>query len=128
MMDVLPEAAAPGVGDRAAQAAEAACHLHDAVGPGRWSREAAEDALEVIETTAQALATAHPDAPGALAPVYAALAGLRRSLGLPPPDPSLPGAGLPLPARVLGNPRRSRLVGPVAVPRPAPEPYAAVNA
>ncbi|MCB5165756.1 hypothetical protein LG634_13030 [Streptomyces bambusae] len=111
-MKLLPEAAAPGVGERAAEAAEAACHLHDAVGPGRWSREAAEDALEVIETTAQALATAHPAAPGALAPVYAAVAGLRHSLGLPPPAPGLPGGAPVLPPRMLGNPRRSRLHGP----------------
>ncbi|QES46797.1 hypothetical protein DEJ50_01925 [Streptomyces venezuelae] len=103
----MPTTAAPGVGERADAVAEAACHLYDAAGPGRWSRAAAEDAAEAIETTAHALAESHPGAPLILAPLHTALAELRRHLCLPPADP-LTATGLPLTPRTLGNPRRTR--------------------
>ncbi|MFD3696177.1 hypothetical protein ACFWUZ_08435 [Streptomyces sp. NPDC058646] len=111
----MPTLAAPGVGERADAVADAACHLYDAVAPwggsapGGWSRTAAEDAAEAIETTAHALAHTHPRAEVVLAPVHAALADLRRQLGLPPAD-RLTAEGLPATPRTVGNPRRTRWV------------------
>ncbi|MEV6955883.1 hypothetical protein [Streptomyces sp. NPDC051183] len=121
----LPTIAAPGVGERADAAADAACHLHDAVAPwgpaapGAWSRSAAEDAAEAIETTAHALTYAHPRAEVILAPVHAALADLRRQLGLAPADP-LTADGLPALPRTVGNPRRTRWVRQQVLTAPAP--------
>ncbi|MFG2714673.1 hypothetical protein ACGFX2_29585 [Streptomyces goshikiensis] len=119
----LPTIAAPGVGERADAAADAACHLYDAVAPwrarepGGWSRTAAEDAAEVIETTAHALARVHPRAEVILAPVHVALADLRRQLALPPAD-ALTADGLPATPRTVGNPRRTRWVRVVTLPEP----------
>ncbi|MBH1934099.1 hypothetical protein I5Q34_07290 [Streptomyces sp. AV19] len=91
-MDRLAGAGAPGVEELAETLADAACHLHDAVtGPGAWSRTAVEDAAESIETTAQALTSAHPEAAAILAPVHTALAVLRERLALPSADPSAKG-------------------------------------
>lgn len=115
--------AAPGVGERADAAADAACHLYDAVapwsggGPGGWSRTAAEDAAEAIETTAHALAHIHPRAEVILAPVHAALADLRRQLELPPAD-ALTADGVPATPRTVGNPRRTRWVRVLTPPAP----------
>ncbi|MFD3680560.1 hypothetical protein [Streptomyces sp. NPDC058613] len=123
----LPTTAAPGVGPRADAAADAACHLYDAVaprgadGPAGWSRTAAEDAAEAIETTAHALAHIGPGAEVVLAPVHAALADLRRRLGLPPAD-VLSDGGLPVPPRTVGNPRRTRRVRGLTPPSPRPPP------
>ncbi|KPI06808.1 hypothetical protein OV450_3680 [Actinobacteria bacterium OV450] len=126
-MELLPTIAAPGVGERADAVADAACHLYDAVapwsaaGPGGWSRTAAEDAAETIETTALALAYAHPRAEVILAPVHAALADLRRQLGLPPAD-QLGGEGPPAAPRTVGNPRRTRWVRVLTPPLPRQPP------
>lgn len=123
----LPTIAAPGVGLRADAAADAACHLYDAVaprstdGPGGWSRTAAEDAAEAIETTAHALAHIGPGAELVLAPVHAALADLRRRLGLPPAD-VLTAVGLPVAPRTVGNPRRTRRVRGLTPPSPRQPP------
>ncbi|MFF4578667.1 hypothetical protein [Streptomyces sp. NPDC001389] len=122
-MELLPMIAAPGVGERADAAADAACHLYDAVapwyggGPGGWSRTAAEDAAEAIETTAHALAHIHPRAEVILAPVHAALADLRRQLELPPAD-GLTAGGVPVTPRTVGNPRRTRWVRVLTPPAP----------
>ncbi|WP_330346674.1 hypothetical protein OG858_47050 (plasmid) [Streptomyces europaeiscabiei] len=86
MWSLLPSTAAPGVEQLAAQLADHACALHDAVGPERWNRAAAEDAVETIETTAQALASTHPEAGDILTPILQATADLRRRLHLPPAD------------------------------------------
>ncbi|MFJ6793388.1 hypothetical protein [Streptomyces sp. NPDC091268] len=119
----LPTLAPPGIGERADAVADAACHLYDAVAPwgpgGGWSRTAAEDAAEAIETAAHALAYAHPRAEVVLAPVHAALADLRRQLGLAPADP-LTAAGLPTTPRTVGNPRRTRRVRQQVLNPPAP--------
>ncbi|MEU3312409.1 hypothetical protein AB0940_27735 [Streptomyces sp. NPDC006656] len=121
-MELLPMIAAPGVGERADAAADAACHLFDAVAPwsgrpGGWSRAAAEDAAEAIETTAHALAHVHPRAEVILAPVHAALADLRRQLALPPADP-LSADGVPQTPRTVGNPRRTRWERVLTPPAP----------
>ncbi|MCX5610506.1 MULTISPECIES: hypothetical protein [unclassified Streptomyces] len=123
----LPTIAAPGVGERADAVADAACHLYDTVAPwrtgapGGWSRTAAEDAAEAIETTAHALAHIDPGAEVVLAPVHAALADLRRRLGLAPADP-LNAAGLPATPRTVGNPRRTRRVRVLTPPSPRQPP------
>ncbi|MET9319250.1 hypothetical protein ABZX75_03480 [Streptomyces sp. NPDC003038] len=123
----LPTIAAPGVGELADAAADAACHLYDAVAPwgpgapGGWSRGAAEDAAEVIETTAHALAYAHPRAEVLLAPVHTALADLRRQLGLAPAEP-LTADGVPVTPRTVGNPRRTRWVRVLTPPSPRQPP------
>ncbi|MFF3016786.1 hypothetical protein [Streptomyces sp. NPDC057939] len=122
-MELLPTIAGPGVGERADAAADAACHLYDAVvpwgdgEPGGWSRTAAEDAAETIETTARALALIHPRAEVILAPVHAALADLRRQLSLAPADP-LTVEGVPTTPRSVGNPRRTRWVRVLTPPAP----------
>lgn len=119
--------AAPGVGERADAAADAACHLYDAVapwsagGPGGWSRTAAEDAAETIETTAHALARIHPCAEVILAPVHTALAELRRQLALAPADP-LGVEEVPVTPPTVGNPRRTRWVRVHAQPGPLTRP------
>ncbi|MFG2982000.1 hypothetical protein ACGFYQ_12205 [Streptomyces sp. NPDC048258] len=123
----LPTIAAPGVGERADAVADAACHLYDSVAPwgtgvpGGWSRAAAEDAAEAIETTAHALAYLDPGAEVVLAPVHTALAELRRTLGLAPADP-LTAAGLPATPRTVGNPRRTRWVRVLTPPSPRQPP------
>ncbi|MEU4733010.1 hypothetical protein [Streptomyces sp. NPDC023588] len=123
----LPTIAAPGVGERADAVADAACHLYDAVAPwgpgapGGWSRTAAEDAAEAIETTAHALASAGPGAEVVLAPVHAALADLRRRLGLAPAD-GLTGEGLPATPRTVGNPPRTRWARALTAPSPRQPP------
>ncbi|MEU9143834.1 hypothetical protein [Streptomyces sp. NPDC048349] len=123
----LPTIAAPGVGERADAVADAACHLYDTVAPwrtgapGGWSRTAAEDAAEAIETTAHALAHIDPGAEVVLAPVHTALADLRRRLGLPPADPLI-AAGLPATPRTVGNPRRTRWVRVLTPPSPRQPP------
>ncbi|MFD7627023.1 hypothetical protein ACFV7Q_13485 [Streptomyces sp. NPDC059851] len=126
-MEQLPTLAAPGVGERADAAADAACHLYDAVAPwssartGGWSRTAAEDAAETIETTAHALACLHPRAEVILAPVHAALADLRRQFALAPADP-LDADEVPATPRSVGNPRRTRWVRVVTPPLPRQQP------
>ncbi|MFI1283663.1 hypothetical protein ACH4U5_23470 [Streptomyces sp. NPDC020858] len=132
----LPTIAAPGVGERADAVADAACHLYDTialwgigaprgavpdVAGGGWSRSAAEDAAEAIETTAHALASIDPGAEVVLAPVHTALADLRRRLGLAPAD-ALTGDGLPPTPRTVGNPRRTRWVRVLTAPSPRQPP------
>ncbi|MFI5617035.1 hypothetical protein [Streptomyces sp. NPDC051567] len=121
----LPTIAAPGVGERADAMADAACHLYDAVvlrgrdGPGGWSRGAAEDAAEAIETTAHALAHLGPHAGAVLGPVHTALAELRRRSGLAAADP-LTADGVPATPRTVGNPRRTRWARALTPPRQPP--------
>ncbi|MET9700246.1 hypothetical protein ABZY31_25485 [Streptomyces sp. NPDC006529] len=115
----LPSVAGHGVGERADALAEAACHLYDAAFPGGWSRTAAEDAAEAIETTAHALAHVHPGAEVVLAPVHVALAALRRRLELPPPDTGI-ASGVPQTPRSVGNPRRTRRPHGLIAPRRPP--------
>ncbi|MFF2787242.1 hypothetical protein ACFVT6_10800 [Streptomyces sp. NPDC058049] len=121
----LPTIAAPGVGERADAVADAACHLYDTIAPlgtgapGGWSRSAAEDAAEAIETTAHALASVDPGAEVVLAPVHAALADLRRRLGLASAD-ALSGDGLPVTPRTVGNPRRTRWARVLTAAAPSP--------
>ncbi|MFE3866113.1 hypothetical protein ACFXPT_37725 [Streptomyces goshikiensis] len=86
-MKPLSTTAAPGVTERAEALADAACELHDAAGPGSWSADAVEDAVEAIETTALALADAHPDAAAAMLAIRHQLAQLRAHLDLPPGEP-----------------------------------------
>ncbi|MCM1967925.1 hypothetical protein M8Z33_29620 [Streptomyces sp. ZAF1911] len=123
----LPSIAAPGVGEQADAVADAACHLYDtlapwgAAAPGGWSRGAAEDAAEAIETAAHALAYAHPRAEVILGPVHTALADLRRQLGLAPAE-ALTAEGLPATPRTVGNPRRTRWVRVLTPPAPRQEP------
>ncbi|MER5482061.1 hypothetical protein ABT024_02430 [Streptomyces sp. NPDC002812] len=123
----LPSIAAPGVGEQADAVADAACHLYDtlapwgAAAPGGWSRGAAEDAAEAIETAAHALAYAHPRAEVILGPVHTALADLRRQLGLGPAE-ALTAEGLPATPRTVGNPRRTRWVRVLTPPAPRQEP------
>lgn len=77
--------ASPGVAERAEALADAACELHDAAGTSAsWSADAVEDAVESMETTALALAVAHPDAAAAMLAIGQQLAQLRERLGLPP--------------------------------------------
>ncbi|MGW1014514.1 hypothetical protein ACWD4X_31295 [Streptomyces termitum] len=66
--------AAPGVEQHAERAVEAACGLADAAGPGGWSTAAAEDALDAIDTLAEALSGADPELAQALAAVAATTA------------------------------------------------------
>nr|WSX48268.1 hypothetical protein OG409_04440 [Streptomyces sp. NBC_00974] len=123
----LPTIAAPGVGEQADAVADAACHLYDTIAPwghappGGWSRTAAEDAAEAIETAAHALAHAHPRAEVILAPVHTALADLRRQLGLAATEP-LGADGPPATPRTVGNPRRTRRERVLMPPSPRQEP------
>ncbi|WP_445270444.1 hypothetical protein [Streptomyces sp. DSM 41634] len=123
----LPTIAAPGVGERADAVADAACHLYDTIAPwgigapGGWSRTAAEDAAEAIETTAHALASIDPGAEVVLAPVHAALADLRRRLGLASAEVAA-GDGLTAMPRTVGNPRRTRWVRVLTAPSPRQPP------
>ena len=78
----LAERAAPGVEQHAEQAAETACHLADAAGPGGWSTAAAEDVLDAIDTLTEALSSAGPELAQALAAVATATGGARRLLGI----------------------------------------------
>ncbi|MEV3926437.1 MULTISPECIES: hypothetical protein [Actinomycetes] len=74
--------AAPGVEQRAEQAAEAACYLADAIGPSGWSMAAVEDALDAIDTLTEALGGAGPELAQSLTAMAAATADARRRLGL----------------------------------------------
>lgn len=118
-MNLLP-IAAPGVAERAEALADAACDLHDAASaPGSWSAAAVEDAVESMETTALALAAAHPDAIAAMLAVGQQLAQLRERLGLPTGEHAVAGSGedehqdqaaaAPSPVR---RPRARRGLGP----------------
>ncbi|MBK3583199.1 hypothetical protein JHN49_05505 [Streptomyces sp. MBT57] len=119
-MDVLPTTAGRGVAERAEALADMACELHDAASTSAsWSAAAVEDAVEAMETTALALAVAHPDAAAAMLAIGQQLAQLRARLALSASDHS--GAGCdgdaregrpaepPTPAR---RPRQRRGLGP----------------
>ncbi|MGD6765965.1 hypothetical protein ACOKM5_44290 [Streptomyces sp. BH097] len=93
--------AAPGVEERADQAAEAACNLADAVTPDAWSPAAVEDAIDAIEALTAALGQINPEAAQLLAAVPAATVALRQHLL--DEEPRMAGA---VPA-----PRRSRRRG-----------------
>ncbi|MFF4647497.1 hypothetical protein [Streptomyces sp. NPDC001389] len=73
--------------ERAEALADAACELHDVAGPGSWSADAVEDAVEAMETTALALAAAQPDVAAAMLAIRQQLAAVRERLGLPPGEP-----------------------------------------
>ncbi|MFJ4745391.1 hypothetical protein [Streptomyces sp. NPDC088775] len=108
----LAERAAPGVEQHAELAAESACHLADAAGPGGWSAVAAEDVLDAIDTLTEALGGAGPELAQTLAAVAAATNSARRHRGLAvedhEPEPPAAAAMLPAPRR---SPRR-RGLGP----------------
>jgi hypothetical protein len=84
----LVEIAAPGIEKFADDAAEAACNLADVATPDAWSTGAVEDAVEAIDTLAEALAQIHPDAARILAAIPAATAELRRHLAADAPEPA----------------------------------------
>lgn len=108
--------AAPGVAERAEALADAACELHDTVStPASWSADAVEDAVESMETTALALAVAHPEAAAAMFAIGQQLAQLRERLGLPPGEH--PGSR---PHRRRGPGRRPTDADPVPPTRPRP--------
>ncbi|MFI7020156.1 hypothetical protein [Streptomyces sp. NPDC050164] len=83
----LSAQAGPGVEKTAEQTVESACHLADAAGPGGWSTAAAEDALDAIDTLAEALSGAGQELAQALAAVAAATTAARRHLGIAVDDP-----------------------------------------
>lgn len=108
----MPTVAAPGVAERAEALADAACELHDAVStPASWSADAVEDAVEAMETTALALAVAHPDAAAAMLAIGQKLAQLRERLGLPPGEHAAAGPADEDQAVVPPTPIRSRRRG-----------------
>ncbi|MYT20268.1 hypothetical protein GTW69_08190 [Streptomyces sp. SID7760] len=118
-MDLLPTTAAPGVAERAEALADAACELHDAAStPASWSAAAVEDAVEAMETTALALAAAHPDAAAAMLIIGQQLAQLRERLGLPPgehtagPDEDEHQEQAVAPPTPIRRPRQRRGLGP----------------
>lgn len=104
--------AAPGVEQHAERVVEAACHLADLTSPGGWSTAAAEDALDAIDTLAEALGSAGPELAHALAAVAAATGDARRRLGIAvgdqEPEPPAAAAAVP-PAR---RPPKRRGLGP----------------
>ncbi|MDN3262877.1 hypothetical protein QWJ26_24335 [Streptomyces sp. CSDS2] len=108
----LAERAAPGVEQHAEQAAEAACHLADAAGPGGWSTAAAEDVLDAIDTLTEALGSAGPELARALAAVAAATDGARRLLGIDVErrEPEQPAAAATVPP--ARRPPKRRGLGP----------------
>ncbi|MGA5508931.1 hypothetical protein [Streptomyces umbrinus] len=93
----LSSHAAPGVEKAAEQAVESACHLADTAGPTDWSAAAAEDALDAVDTLAEALAELGPEAAQALAAVTAATGDVRRILGLAVSVAEAPAAEVPAP-------------------------------
>ena len=104
--------ARPGVEQRAEQAVESACHLADAIGPGAWSAAAAEDALDAIDTLAEALGTIAPEIAEALTAVEAATTDARRRLGITAnSEPKTPAAAAVPASRPASRPRR-RGLGP----------------
>jgi hypothetical protein len=116
----LPTVAAPGVAERAEALADAACDLHDAAStPASWSAAAVEDAVESMETTALALAAAHPDAAAAMLAIGLQLAQLRERLGLSPseytaagPDDEEHQEQPVVPPTPIRRPRQRRGLGP----------------
>lgn len=70
----------PGVEQRAAALADAACELVDTVTPRTWSASAVEDVADAIDVLVEALAAIDPEAARVLAAVPAATAALRRRL------------------------------------------------
>lgn len=104
-MERLGEAG-PGVEQRAAAVADAACELVDTVTPRTWSAGAVEDVADAIDVLAEALAAIDPEAARALAAVPAATAALRRRLA-----PAVTDDVAEVPAPRSGRPRR-RGLGP----------------
>ncbi|MGW7460972.1 hypothetical protein [Streptomyces sp. NPDC054797] len=103
--------AAPGVEQRAGQAADAACHLADATGPGDWSTAAAEDALDAIDTLVEALGSTGENITQTLAVVAAATNTARRHLGIAVEEALEPAVAATVPAPRRARPRR-RGLGP----------------
>ncbi|MFE1872976.1 hypothetical protein ACFW9N_19020 [Streptomyces sp. NPDC059496] len=98
--------AAPGVEQRAGQAADAACHLADATGPGDWSAAAAEDALDAIDTLVEALGSTGESISQALAVVADATNSARWHLGIVVEEQAQESE--PAAAATVPTPRRSR--------------------
>ncbi|WP_189817533.1 hypothetical protein [Streptomyces olivaceoviridis] len=94
--------AGPGVEQRAAVVADAACELVDTVTPRTWSAGAVEDVADALDVLAEALAAIDPEAARFLAVVPTATAALRRRLAP---------ATAEVPAPRSGQPRR-RGLGP----------------
>ena len=104
--------ARPGVEQRAEQAVESACHLADTAGPGAWNTAAAEDALDAIDTLAEALGTIGPEIAEALAAVAAATTQARRRLEISvDAEPETTAPVVPIAPRTASRPRR-RGLGP----------------
>ncbi|MBT2439953.1 hypothetical protein J7E93_07425 [Streptomyces sp. ISL-36] len=115
-MNPLPETAAPGVVEKAAAVADQAAELYDlTAGTPSWSKDAAEDAIEVAETVLIALQSSHPDAALYIMPTGYNLKELRRLLGLPlGSEEEIPGeepAPVEVPVPRRARPRR-RGLGP----------------
>lgn len=119
-MNVLPTTAGPGVAEQAEALTVIACELHDAaITSASWSAAAVEGTVEAMETTALALAVAHPDAAATMLTIGQQLAQLRARLALPPSEHSAAGCEgadheeqpdvPPMPRR---RPRQRRGLGP----------------
>jgi hypothetical protein len=87
--------AGPGVEQRAAAVADAACELVDTVTPGTWSAGAVEDVADAIDVLAEALAAIDPETARALAAIPAATAALRRRLAPTVAEAPAPRSGRP---------------------------------
>jgi hypothetical protein len=115
---------APATEKAAEDTADRACELVDAVGTAGWSAAAAEDALEALDTVAEALCGLGPEAARTLALVAVATAHVRRGLGLAQapdleaadePEGALAAVGDLLQALPIPGPRTARAVAAVAV-------------
>jgi hypothetical protein len=115
---------APATARAAEGTADRACDLADAVGTAGWSMAAAEDALDALDTVAEALCELGSEAARTLALVTVATASVRRRLGLKQ-APDLEAADEPaealaavddlLQALPIPGPRTARAVAAVAV-------------
>jgi hypothetical protein len=118
----------PPVERAAGDIADRACDLAEAVETAGWSAAAAEDALEAMDTVAEALSALGPEAARTLALVAVVTADVRRRLGLAQaPDPeaedepegaaeeALAAVDVLLQALPVPGPRTARAVSAVAV-------------
>ncbi|MER8042187.1 hypothetical protein [Streptomyces sp. NPDC094032] len=94
-MTLLPQAAAPGVAETAAELAARAAELYDLTAvPESWSAAAVEDAIDAVETVLIALQSSHRHAGPHVMWMGFSLTDLRSALGLPPRvKVLLPGTG-----------------------------------
>ncbi|MDV9186824.1 hypothetical protein R6L23_00990 [Streptomyces sp. SR27] len=83
-MEPILQTHAQTVADHADAIADAACELADVVATGTWTPAAIEDALEAVETIAEALLTERAEA----ARILVATAALRAALAPPGDEPA----------------------------------------